>query len=685
MIDRISLWIVRNRVFISIASLGILLLSLVGMGALQVNFDFNDYLPADLPSVRGMQILNDEFSGSETVFVIVPVTSRVEVEQINRRIEEMPGVAGTTWYSDLANVYVPENFVDDNITEMYLKGEETIIQVELSTNGHDAAYQAEQINDVAGEDARVTGAFVYEQEMKRMGEDAKTLMLIMALVISLIVLGIAITQPAYSVLFLLVAGISIIVNFGLTYFLRGEMSFLSSSVAAAMQIAVTLDYAVFLLHRYEEEKKHFASHAKAMQSAISKTSVSIFSSGLTTAVGFLALMFMSFKLIGDMGLVMAQGVGIGFILTLTLLPALILFLEKPLSKLKHRQWIPDLSGVGRFVMGNRTVIVVIFAVIMVVSIFGHFNLNVTYDMTEGLELNKQTQADIDSVQQIFGSGKEATVIITSETVSQRLRIENDLTQIDGIESVTGPLSMKTAYLPNSFIPRKVTDQFNSGDRSMLMVVLETDTKENEYAAFERLQEYENNYDGDLIITGQDILAYDMARVSEPDLNRVTIVSVIAILLILLLTLRKGWQALAIVLAIETAIWMNIAYLFYTNVTNTFFSSLVALSAIQLGATVDYCILLTTRFNEEKKKPGVSITEAMVQAVKGAGPAIITAACTLFGATLAISIISQINIVSGMTALFSRGALISMTVVLLVLPALLVLVEKIKIGGRRKDA
>jgi len=684
MLEKISWWIVRNRVLISIMSIGILLLSLVGMSQLQVNYDFNDYLPQNLSSIKGIEILTEEFGGSETVFVIISDESIIDVNEINDRLKEMPEVSETFWYSDVANVYIPDAYIDEEYKEQFFIGDSTIIQVKLRDNGLSVTQQVENIKEkIGGDDVHLTGSFVYAEEMKKMGENVKSLMLIMALIISLLVLGFAITQPAYAILFLLVTGISIIFNFGLTALLRGEMSFVSSSVTAAMQIAVTLDYAVFLLHRFEEERGLNKNHVKAMATAIAKTSVSLFSSGLTTAVGFLALVIMSYKMMGDMGLVMAQGVGIGFILTLTLLPALILFLEKPLSRLKHRQWIPSFAGLGRFIMKNRVVIVVIFVVVAGVASFGHFNLIVSYDTTEGFELSEQVQSDFEIIEESFGAGKEVTVILTDMNVDERLAIENELSEIEGIESVFGPLNLGTIYIPNSFIPQKIVDRLSSGNRHLLMVKLESGNKEFSDSVFEDLQDFEAEHEDEVIITGQDVLQYDMARVSEPDLNNVTIVSVIAIFLILLFTLRKSWQALIIVIAIEVAIWINVSFLFYAGIANTFFTSFVALSAIQLGATVDYCILLTTRFNEEKAKAGVSVTEAMIAAIKGAGPAIITASGTLFGATLAISLVSKISMVSSMTMLFARGAVVSMFVVILVLPALLVMVENIKLSKKRR--
>ncbi len=681
---KIASWIVDNRVLIAVMSIGILLLSFVGMGGLNVNYDFNDYLPSTLSSIKGMKIITDEFGGSETVFVILTDKTKVEADQINEKLKSLPYISETFWYSDVAGIYLPDNYVDRNYIDQFFVDGSTIIQTKLKDTGTSSTKQkVEDIYETIGrENISITGSFVYLEEMRMMGEDAKTLMLIMALIISLIVLGFALTQPAYSILFLLIAGISIIINFGFTYLLRGQMSFISSSVAAALQIAVTLDYAVFLLHRYEEEKHRFDDHKKAMIESISKTSASLFSSGLTTAAGFLALMIMSYKMMGDMGMVMAQGVAIGFILTLTLLPALILFLEKPLSNLKHRQLIPNLSGLGRFVVNNRAIIVVVFIVVGSIACFGNFNLQVTYNTTEGFELSEQTQADLEIIGESFGSGKEATIIMTDCSTSEQMQIEKEVSEITGVESARGSLSLGTIYIPDTFVPEKVTSQLSKGNRNLMLVKIVEGTDEFEDSVIEELQKLEDRYDEKVIVTGEDVMQYDLARVSKPDLNKVTLVSVIAILLIIFLSLRKLWQTLVIVLSIEVAIWINISFLFYSGVTTTFFASFVALSAIQLGATVDYCILLASRFNEEKQKVGVSVTEAMINTVKGAGPAIMTAAATLFGATFAISLVSKISMVRSMTTLFSRGAIISMLVVLLVLPALLVMIEFIK--GRRKN-
>jgi len=679
--NKIANFIIDNRAFVLIAMVGILLFSLVGMGLLSVNFDFYSYLPQDLPSLKGQKILQDEFKSSTSIYLIVTGKTPVEVQQMIEGIESMPEVDETFWYSDLEDVYIPTEFASKEVRENFFSGDDTIVQVRLSTMDVGTSAQVEAIKKKLDDSSiRVVGDFLFVEEVEKLTEDAKTLMVMMAVIITLIFLGFALTQPAYSILFMLVAGIAILVNLGLSGAIRGEISFIASSVVAALQIAVTLDYGVFLLHRYEEERKENDNHVDAMKQAVAKTMVSLFSSGLTTAAGFLALMIMNYKMIGDMGIVMAQGVGIGFILSLTLLPCLILLFEKPLSKLRHRNLIPSLAKVGQFVTKNRVIIVVVFLVITTVTAFGNFNLEVSYDMYEGIKLSEDVMTDLEFVEEKFGSGKQASIILTDMTLQERLELEEQVENLDGIESVRGPFSLGISHIPDSFIPKKVKESLQSESRYMLTATLEEGNTDETYQIFENLQKMESEQDGKMIVTGTDVLQYDMARVSENDLNKVTLVSVIAILLILLFTLRSFGQAFAVILAIEVAIWANISYLFYTGITNTFFASFVSLSAIQLGATVDYCILLTTRFNEEKSK--YPIVEAMKRAVNGSGPAIITAALTLFGATFAISITSKISMVQSMTALFARGAIISCLVVLFVLPALLLLVEKFKRSPRR---
>ncbi|NMD14253.1 MAG: MMPL family transporter, partial [Caldisericales bacterium] len=471
MLEKIGTWIVKNRIGIAISCLGILLLSAIGIGKLSINYDFYSYLPQDINSVIGQKILQKDFGFSDNIYVVLSGKTVSETKEIIDRLNKMPDVAETFWYSDLEDVKIPEDFASKEARDQFLSGEDTLIQITLAPTGRKPSQQAEAIKAELGVEARVVGDFLYNQEVERLSNSAKSSMLVIAVIAILLVLVLALTQPAYSILFLVSAGIAILINFGLTGFFRGQMSFMTSSIAAALQLAVTMDYAIFLLHRYEEEKKTLPS-LEAMAKSIAKTSTAVLSSGLTTMAGFLALLFMSMKMGGDMGIVMAQGVFVGFVVTLTILPALILIIEKPLNALKHRNLFPNMEKLGNFVVRNKGIIALVFLVLAVPAFIGSNMQPVTYSFEEGIKFDESVQKDLDLVMEKFGGGHTVSVVLLGMDENQRLEVEEKLSKVPHVKEIIGPLSTGSAYVPRSYVPKKVLAKLESEGKHLLTVTLD---------------------------------------------------------------------------------------------------------------------------------------------------------------------------------------------------------------------
>ncbi len=682
MLEKIGYFVVANRVGVVLLGIALLLISAVGMGNLEINYDFYSYLPSSLPSVIGQKMLSKDFGLSETLYVIVQNKTPSEVEEVIKRIRALPDVSETFWYSDVEDVKVPQEFASKEAKERFISGNDSLVQVKLAATGRMVKDQAEAVKAVVGTDGRMVGDYLYNKEIERLANSSKSTMLVIAVLAILFVLVLALTQPMYSVLFLITAGCAILVNLGLVGFTRGSMSFLTSSLAAALQLAVTMDYAIFLLHRYEEEKKTLPP-TKAMAKAIAKTTVAVLSSATTTIAGFLALLFMSIRIGGDMGVVMAQGVGVGFVLTLTLLPSLILLLDKPLSKLHHRSLFPDMTRFAKVIVANKWLIGALLLIIAVPAFIGSTFQPVTYTLKEGIKLGDDVQADIDLVSRKFGGGKQVSVIMDGLDIKERLEVEERLSKAPFATSVFGPKTIGTIYLPSSYVPQKIVSKLESQGEYLLSVTVDVDSPEEKKQSFEYIKSIEGDYKGKVIATGVDMLQYDLGTLAERDSTNVAIATILGILLIVALALRRIGPAVLLVFAIQVAIWTNIAFQFYLGAPSMFFFAPIALGAIQLGATVDYSILIATRFEEEKKKMGAK--EAMIVSIREGAPAVITSALTLFGACAAISLTSQIIMVQDLSMLLARGALVSMVVVLTAVPAILLSYEQIVGALRRKNA
>lgn len=679
MLEKFSSLVVKNRLFIVLVTVAGLLLSLVAMTRLKVNYDLYSYLPTGLNSVEGQRILTEEFGLSDKVFLILPQKPPDQIKEIIARIQKIEGVTETFWYSDLEDVKVPRDFASKTAIDMFLTGKETIVQVTVNTKLKPIMTYDEEIRKTAGQGARTVGGYLYTDQIRKMSESAKTSTLVVAVISVLVILIIALVQPAYSVLFMICTGISVLFNFGLAALWKGEISFVSSSVSAALQLAVTMDFSIFLLHRYEEEKD-ILPHNEAMAHAIAKTTVSIASAAITTVAGFLALMFMSLRIGQDLGIVMAQGVFIGFIVTVTILPAMLLFLDKPLSAIRHRNLIPNLTPLAKKIVSNKGLLIGIIVIIGIVAFIGNSNQPLTFNMSEGIKLEQQVQEDFDLVSTKFGSGKTVSVILKNTSDLEEKQIEQQLSTLKGVKSVSGPGSTGMSLVPQGFIPEKLYSKMKKEGLTLITVSFKEMQKAEADDTFKAIQELEQKYPKKMYAAGTDMLAYDIARTARSSMNTVSIVTIIAIFVIVLLTLRRFWPAVIVVGTIQTAIWTNISFLWFTNANPVFFFATIALGAIQLGATVDYSILVTTRFNEELTKSEPK--EAMIKTIKEAGPSIVTSVFTLFVATAAISFTSQLSMIRDLGSLLARGSLISGFFVIVFLPALLLAYEQIR---RRKHA
>lgn len=674
MLKKFSNFVVNNRLLIIILTVGFIMLSLVSMTRLKVNYDLYSYLPPNLNSVKGQKLLTDQFGLSDKIFLILPQQPAAQIEKILEKVRKINGVTETFWYSDLEDIKVPVDFATKSAIEKFLTGNETVVQVTVNSKAKPMAEFDKEIREAAGEESRAVGSYMYSDQIREMTDSVKTSTLVIAVIAVLVVLLIALVQPAYSVLFMICTGLSILFNFGLIALWRGEMSFVSSSVSAALQLAVTMDFSIFLLHRYEEER-NLMPNDQAMAHAIAKTTVAISSAALTTVAGFLAMSFMSLRVGMDLGIVMAQGVFVGFIVTITILPAILLFLEKPLSVIRHRNIIPDLTPLAKKIVANKELLLAIILVIGCAAYIGNANQPLTYSMSDGFRLNQRIQDDFTLVSEKFGSGKSVSVICQNMTALETENVERDLVKIDGIASVSGPSTTGVALIPDGFIPEKILSKMKKEGLTLINVTLEAMPKHLENETFKAIQGMESKYPDKMYATGTDMLSYDIARTAGSSMQLVSIATIVSIFMLVLLALRRFIPSIIVVATIQIAIWTNIAVLWYMNANPVFFFATISLGAIQLGATVDYSILVSTRFYEELEK--AEPKEAMLKTIKEAGPSILVSALTLFVATFAISVTSKLTMIKDLGSLLARGSLISGLFVIVFLPALLLIYEQIK--------
>ena len=670
-------FITKHKKLIVILSVLLLIPAVFGYINTRINYDILSYLPEDIETMVGQQILVDDFKTGAFSMVVLEGMEEKDVAALKTKIEKVESVSNVIWYDSLLDISVPMTMLPDKIKDAFNTEDTTMMAVtfEQSTSADETMDAIKEIRKLTDKQVFVSGMSAIITDTKELSEKETPIYVLIAVILSMIVLGLTMNSFLVPILFMLSIGVAIIYNLG-TNIMFGEISYITKALSAVLQLGVTMDYSIFLLHSYEENKVRYpGENDRAMAHAISNTISSVVGSSVTTVAGFLALCFMSFTLGKDLGLVMAKGVVMGVITCVTLLPALILLCEKAIEKTTHRDIIPSLDGVSRFVTKHYITFAVLFLILLVPAVYGNNHTKVYYDLTASLPDSLDSVKANKKLQDEYNMNTTHMLLIKNDVSSKDYRdMMNQIRNLDGVQwvigldSVVGP-SVPISMLPESLISTVRTDLYQLELISSSYKVASDEVNEQ----IDEINNIVKSYSEESLVVGEAPLTKDLIDITDIDFKNVNIVSIGVIFLIILILFRSISLPIILVSVIEFAIFVNMGIPFYTGTTLPFIASVV-IGTIQLGATVDYAILMTTRYKKERNN-GNSKQESITIAHQASIKSIIVSALSFFAATFGVGLYSNIDMISALCSLMSRGALISMVVVIFVLPAMFMIFDK----------
>ncbi len=675
---KVGKWIAKHRWVFCILGLLLLVPSLIGIAKTRINYDLLSYLPDSLETVKGQDIMVDEFGTGAFSMVVVENMENKDVQKLEEKIEGIEHVKDVIWYDDFADISVPESMIPKDIREMLFKGDATMMLVLLDdTTSSDTSMQAvSQMRKEVGEQCFISGMTGIVTDIKNLSLKEMPAYVVIAAALCLIVLGLAMESFVVPVLFLLSIGMAILYNFGSNFFL-GEISYITQALTAVLQLGVTMDYSIFLLNSYEDNKKRFPGEKeRAMGHAIANTFKSVIGSSVTTIAGFVALCFMTFKLGMNIGVVMAKGVVIGVICCVTLLPSMILIFDKVIEKTKHRALIPNLDKVSDFITGHYKIWIVVFLVLLLPAIYGNNHTKVYYNIDKSLPKSLESNVANAKLQEDFQMNNLHMLLLPKDMESkEKTEMMEKIEHVDGVKWVLGVDSVLGPSVPESMIPKDLTSMLKSQNYEMEFVCSTYKTATDEVnAQISKINDIVKSYDKGAMVIGEAPLTKDLADVTDVDLKNVNIISIAAIFIIIMLVFKSISLPVILVSVIEFAIFVNMAIPYYQGISLPFVASIV-IGTIQLGATVDYAILMTSRYQKERYR-GKDKKTAIKIAHETSMKSILISGISFFAATFGVSVYSKVDMIGSICTLLSRGAIISTIVVLLVLPAMFMIFDKV---------
>lgn len=670
-----SNFVVKNRKILLIIASILLIPALLGYFQTKVNYNITDYLPQKLPSKQGQDILEKDFRIAANVYVMVEDMEPYQVAELKEQIQKVPGVEKANWLDDLYHPSVPSFFIPQQVRQSFETGNASIIQVGFIHNSISSATQnaVAEIREITGSRATISGYPVILYDLYHIFEKEQYLYIIVAVTAIFLVLSLSTSSVLEPLLLLLTVGFSVIYNMGTNVFM-GSVSYITQAIAAVLQLAVTMDYGIFLIHRFEEEKERHSSPDQAMAVALSRTGSAITSSALTTIAGFLALITMQFGLGRDMGLVLAKGVVFSLLSILLLLPGMLLIFRKSIERYKHRILIPSFAKVADLVVRRRTVFLVIFLVLLVPAFFLKQDVGVFYSMEKGLSKEVTAVADAEKLKQKHGVAEVAYLIFEDRGLAQEQLLTERLKTIPEVKTVNSLVEFTGPNIPDEFIPEDVRSEFRGGRYAYCAVELRTGQGDSRTGrVLKQIEDTADSLYDNVYLSGEAALTQDLMKLTNKDISRVNLISALAIAVIIALTFSSLTLPILLVLAIQFAIWVNLSWAFLGG-TELYFVTYLVLGSVQLGATVDYAILLTSKYKESLQE--YSPQDAMRHAVERSGRSILTSSLTLTISTIAVAAFSKIKMAGQMCGMLGIGAFISMLTILFILPSLLLLSNKV---------
>lgn len=671
-------WIAKHKKLILFIGLLLIIPSCMGIAATRINYDILSYLPDDLETVKGQDILVDEFGMGAFSMVVVEDMELKDAAALKDEIEAVDHVKDVLWYDDIMDLSVPVEMLPKDLREAFFKGDATMmIALFDNTTSSDESMEAlTELRKITANRCFLSGMTGIITDIKSLAIKEMPAYVVIAAGLSLIVLILAMDSLVVPVLFLLSIGIAVLYNLGSNVFL-GEISYITKALTAVLQLGVTMDYSIFLVNCYEENKERFpGENERAMAHAISNTFKSVVGSSVTTVAGFIALCFMSFTLGKDMGIVMAKGVVIGVICCVTLLPSMILIFDKAIEKTKHKALLPDFSKASAFITKHYKIWLVIFLVLLYPAIYGNNHTEVYYNIDKSLPADLDSNVANAKLKDTFDMSNIHMVLLENGLEAKdKSEMLAELKKVDGVRWALGMDSFVGPALPDSMIPKDVKKMLRSDKYELQFICSQYETATDEVNnQIAEIQKIVKKYSPGSMVIGEAPLTKDLADVTDVDFRNVNIISVAAIFIIIMIVFKSISLPIILVAVIEFAICVNMAIPYYQGTTLVFVAGVV-IGTIQLGATVDYAILMTSRYQKERGL-GKSKKEAISIAHRTSMKSIIISGCSFFAATFGVGLYSKVDMISGITNLLSRGAVISTLVVLLVLPAMFMIFDPI---------
>lgn len=688
---KVGKWIAKHRILIILIGIILLIPSCLGMAATRINYDVLSYLPDSLETVEGQDIMVDQFGMGAFSMIVVENMELKEVSALKEEIEAVDHVEKVLWYDSIMDLSVPVEMLPQELREAFFNGDATMmIALFDDTTSSDTSMDAvTKIRKITSKDCFVSGMTGIVTDIKELALKEMPIYVVIAACLSLLVLLLAMDSLVVPVLFLACIGIAVLYNLGSNIFL-GEISYITKALTAVLQLGVTMDYSIFLLNSYEENKKRFeGDRERAMAHAINATFKSVIGSSVTTVAGFAALCFMTFSLGRDMGIVMAKGVIIGVLCCVTLLPALVLTFDKAIEKTTHKPLIPNLDKVSEFITKHYKVWLIIFLVMLFPAIYGNNHLQNYYNIDKSLPETLDSNVANAKLQDTFDMNNVHMVLLKKGLTSkEKSEMLEQIKEVDGVKWALGMDSFVGAAFPDTMIPSDVKEMLESEEYEMAFICSQYKTATDEVnQQIDAIQKIVKDFSPESMVIGEAPLTKDLQDVTDVDLKTVNIVSIAAIFVIILLVFKSISLPFILVAVIEFAIFVNMSVPFYQGKEVVFVASIV-IGCIQLGATVDYAILMTSRYQKERGL-GKSKKEAVSIAHKTSIKSIIVSGCSFFAATFGVGVYTQVDMIGSITNLLSRGAVISTIVVLFVLPAMFMvfdpLICRTSIGFTKKKA
>lgn len=683
--------VVKFRIPILIMAFLLLIPSGIGYMKTRVNYDILSYLPGEIETMEGQDILLDEFGTGAFSFVVAEGMEDKDLEKLVNQMEDIPHVKKVVWYGSLGSYTLPREALPDDIYEFFNNRDAdsqlmaVLYDESMAADGTMAAI--DQITDLVGEQCYVSGMAAVINDIRKLSEKETVIYVVIAVVLSLIVLSLTMDSTFVPILFLLSIGMAIVYNLGTNVF-KGEISYVTQALAAVLQLGVTMDYSIFLWHSYQEQQERFdGDKERAMAHAISNTITSVVGSSITTVAGFVALCFMSFTLGMDLGIVMAKGVVFGVIGCVTILPSLILVFDKVIEKTKHRAILPDLGRIANWVTNHSAVFVIAFLIILVPALYGYTHTDVYYDLAGTLPDSLASKVANDKMAEQYEMGATHMIIARSDlSEKDSLNMIDEIKQVDGVKLAVSLDSAMGPQFPREILPENIQEIMVNGDYQMMLVSSEYATASDEVnKQCDEINTIIKKYDDSAMLIGEAPCTKDLIEITDQDFKKVSVVSIGAIFLIIALVFRSISLPIILVAVIEFAIFINMGIPAYTGTVLPFIASIV-IGTIQLGATVDYAILMTNKYKKNRNH-GMEKKEAITDALGKSIQSIIVSALSFFAATFGVGMYSNIDMISSLCTLMARGALISMVVVIFILPSMLMVFDRLicatSVGFRKK--